>query len=148
MRCFTRLIAVICCAIGIVQTVSAQTEKRVALIIGNATYRHVANLPNVSNDAAAMAALLKAAKFSAVEVRTNLGIAELRRAPQGVRRAYRRRRCGGTVLCGHGIEVERVNYLVPVDARLASDMDIEDEACRSSALSRSWSRPGGCGSSF
>jgi hypothetical protein len=28
---------------------------------------------------------------------------------------------------GHGIEVDRVNYLIPVDARLRSDLDVEDE---------------------
>ena len=29
---------------------------------------------------------------------------------------------------GHGIEIEGVNYIVPVDARLATDRDVPDEA--------------------
>ena len=29
---------------------------------------------------------------------------------------------------GHGVEVDRANYLVPVDARLKSDRDVQDEA--------------------
>ncbi len=28
---------------------------------------------------------------------------------------------------GHGIEFERTNYLIPIDAQLRSDVDIEDE---------------------
>ena len=28
---------------------------------------------------------------------------------------------------GHGIEVDGTNYLVPADAKLVSDFDIEDE---------------------
>jgi hypothetical protein len=29
---------------------------------------------------------------------------------------------------GHGIEIRGINYMIPVDARLASDRDAEDEA--------------------
>ena len=29
---------------------------------------------------------------------------------------------------GHGIEIDGVNYIVPVDARLATDRDVPDEA--------------------
>jgi uncharacterized caspase-like protein len=29
---------------------------------------------------------------------------------------------------GHGIEVDGTNYLIPVDAELARDFDVEDEA--------------------
>jgi hypothetical protein len=31
---------------------------------------------------------------------------------------------------GHGLEIAGVNYLIPVDAKLASDCDAEDEAVR------------------
>ena len=40
---------------------SALAEKRVALVIGNSAYQKVAKLPNPSNDASAVAAMLKAA---------------------------------------------------------------------------------------
>lgn len=38
---------------------------------------------------------------------------------------------------GHGIEVEGLNYLIPVDARLERDTDVYDEALSSIA---SWLR--------
>jgi uncharacterized caspase-like protein len=52
----------------------------VALVIGDGSYSHIAHLPNVANDATAMFALFKAAKFDAVDVKYDLGVAELRRA--------------------------------------------------------------------
>ena len=40
---------------------------------------------------------------------------------------------------GHGLEVDGVNYLVPVDAQLERDTDVEHEAL---ALDRCCGRPG------
>src|SRR5262245_18897090 len=128
MRYLVRLFAVACCAIAAFGTGPANAEKRVVLVIGNAGYSHIAGLPNVPNDAAAMAALFRAATFDSVEVRTNLGIAELRRAL----REFSGRAADADVAvlyyAGHGIEVGQANYLIPVDARLATDYDVEDEA--------------------
>jgi formylglycine-generating enzyme required for sulfatase activity len=127
MRYFIRLVLVLCCALAGLQTAPALAEKRVALVIGNAGYSHHARLPNVPNDAAAMAALFKAAKFDAVEVKLDLGVAALRRAL----REFSSQAAGADVavlfFAGHGIEVDRTNYLIPVDARLATDLDVKDE---------------------
>jgi hypothetical protein len=54
---------------------AALAEKRVSLVIGNGSYGHQAPLPNVPNDAAAMAALFKVAKFDVVELRAGSEIA-------------------------------------------------------------------------
>jgi uncharacterized caspase-like protein len=105
----------------------AAAERRVALVIGNSVYGHQASLPNVSNDAAAIAALLRAARFDSVEAKANLGVVELRRALRDL--AVRTAGADVAVLyfAGHGIEVDRTNYLIPVDAKLAADIDVEDE---------------------
>src|SRR5262249_40290099 len=114
------------CGLACIQAASA--ERRVALVIGNASYGHHPRLPNVPNDAAAMAALFKAAKFDVVDARSNLGVADLRRALREF--AGRTADADIAVLyyAGHGIEVGQTNYLVPVDARLVTDYDVEDEA--------------------
>ena len=44
---------------------------------------------------------------------------------------------------GHGIEVDGRNFLVPVDARLASDQDVEFEAIPLELVSRAVSRASG-----
>ena len=58
----------------------ALADKRVALVIGNSSYRNVAKLSNPANDAAAVAAMFKSAGFNTVESRLNLTVSELRKA--------------------------------------------------------------------
>jgi len=127
MRSIVRLFLVVCCAIPAFIACPADAEKRVALVIGNTSYEHIAHLPNVPNDATAMAALFKAAKFDSVEIGHNLGVAGLRKALRDF--AIRTADADVAVLfyAGHGIELGQVNYLIPVDARLVTDFDIEDE---------------------
>ena len=48
----------------------ALADKRVALVIGNSSYRNVAKLSNPANDAAAVAAMFKSAGFDSVELKT------------------------------------------------------------------------------
>jgi uncharacterized caspase-like protein len=125
MRYVIGLMAVLWCALA--APGQAQTEKRVALVIGNAAYGHQAGLPNVPNAAAAMGALFKAARFDSIDVMHNLGIAELRRALKGFAGKAADADVAVLFYAGHGIEVGHVNYLIPVDARLATDFDVEDE---------------------
>src|SRR5271154_5721528 len=58
----------------------ALAEKRVALVIGNSTYKSVSPLRNPANDAAAIAAMFKKAGFDVVDTRLNVSAAEMRRA--------------------------------------------------------------------
>jgi hypothetical protein len=105
----------------------AATEKRVALIIGNSAYRNVGKLPNTSNDAGAMAALLKAAGFDVVESRQDLTINDMRRTLRNFSDKTRDADIAVVFYAGHGIEMDGTNYLVPVDAQLERDIDVEDE---------------------
>ncbi|HEV7306450.1 caspase domain-containing protein [Ensifer sp.] len=105
----------------------ALADKRVALVIGNATYQNVAPLPNPGNDAADMAAKLEGLGFEVVRGR-DLDL-------EGVRRAVRDfvGRLDGADLAlfyyaGHGLQVDGENYLAPVDAKLGSQVDLEFEA--------------------
>ena len=106
----------------------ASAEKRVALIIGNSTYQKVAKLPNPTNDAKAIAGMLRAAGFEAVELHENLGIRELRRAIGEFSDIARDADTAIIYYSGHGVEVNGVNYLIPVDAVLERDIDVPYEA--------------------
>ena len=103
-------------------------DKRVALVIGNSAYRTVANLPNPGNDAAAMASLFKNSGFDVVEVRRDVVSSDLRRALREFSAAVRNADIAVVYYAGHGIEVDGTNYLIPIDAKLESDVDVEDEA--------------------
>jgi hypothetical protein len=104
-----------------------QAERRVALVIGNSNYQHAGQLGNPVGDAAAFAALLKSSGFQVIEHRSDVALAEMRRAIGDFADAAREADVAIVYYAGHGIEVEGVNYLIPTDAKLARDFDVEDE---------------------
>jgi hypothetical protein len=107
---------------------TAQAERRVALVIGNGAYQHAARLPNPVNDAAAMADLFRRAGFDVVEAQTDLGIIAFKRALRDFGATAASSDVAVVYFAGHGIEARGVNYLIPTDARLARDLDADDEA--------------------
>jgi hypothetical protein len=102
--------------------------RRVALVIGNSAYQRVSPLSNPANDAAAVSDLLQEAKFDSVELRQNLSVSDLRRAVSEFFDQAANAEVAVVYYAGHGIEVDGVNYLIPVDAALVRDRDVYDEA--------------------
>ena len=102
-------------------------DGRVALVVGNSTYAHIGRLPNPDNDARDLSVSLRRLGFE-VTTEFNVDRVELTEAL----RAFTRRSAGADVslvfYAGHGIEMDGVNYLVPVDARLERDVDVRFEA--------------------
>jgi uncharacterized caspase-like protein len=105
----------------------AFADKRIALVIGNSAYRNVARLTNPTNDAAAMAATFKKANFDAVDSRTDLSVAEMRRVLRDFGIKARDADFAVIYYAGHGIELDGTNYLIPIDAQLETDTDVFDE---------------------
>ena len=106
----------------------ARAEKRVALVIGNSAYQNATQLANPSRDANAISDLFRTAGFDVVETRLDLGNLEFKRVARDFTAAARTADIAVVYFAGHGIEVNGTNYLLPVDAKLASDFDVEDEA--------------------
>lgn len=107
---------------------SAFAERRVALVVGNSAYQNVAPLPNPINDAKAMTAKFTQAGFNVVSAQYDLGNLQMKRALREFEDAAANADIAVVFFAGHGIEVRGINYMIPVDARLASDRDAEDEA--------------------
>jgi uncharacterized caspase-like protein len=105
----------------------ASAERRVALIIGNSTYKNVQPLANPAKDAAAVAAMFKKAGFEVIENKLDLGNTAMRRAIREFTGTAKNADIAVVYYAGHGIEFDGTNYLIPVDAELASDVDVEDE---------------------
>jgi uncharacterized caspase-like protein len=120
--CFTAAMAV---ALVLVQPAAAQ--KRVALIVGNSAYTHAGALVNPANDAADMAAALKE-----VGIEVILGLDLDKRAfdlkVRDFARALGDADTGIFFYAGHGLQVAGRNYLVPVDAQLQNERDLDFEA--------------------
>ena len=106
----------------------AFAERRVALVFGNSAYQNVALLANPANDAGAMAAMLKGAGFSVVTLKRDLKANEMRRALRDFSDEVRDADVAIVYYAGHGVEIEGINYLIPVDAVLERDIDDYDEA--------------------
>ena len=104
-------------------TAAAQAAGRVALVVGNSSYGLMGDLPNAGNDAADVGAALGRLGF---EVTTVLDADQeaFNRALLG----FTRRSVGADVAlvfyAGHGLEVDGVNYMVPVKASLERDTDV------------------------
>src|SRR5262245_59588073 len=112
----------------IAMSVDALAEKRVALVIGNSAYQNVAKLPNPSRDANAIAELFKKAGFDVVSLQQDAGNLEFKRALRRFEDLTRDSDVAVVFYAGHGIEIAGTNYMIPIDAKLASDLDAPDEA--------------------
>jgi uncharacterized caspase-like protein len=105
----------------------ALAGKRVALIIGNSNYQNVTPLTNPANDATAITDLFRKASFDLVESRRDLKSQEMRRALRDFGDKARGADIAVIYFAGHGLEVDGINYAVPVDATLERDVDVDDE---------------------
>ncbi|MGL4560656.1 MAG: caspase family protein, partial [Afipia sp.] len=105
----------------------ALADKRVALVIGNSAYKSVTPLPNPAKDAAAIGAMLIKAGFEVIDAREDLPVADMKRMIRDFSDKVRDADIAVVFYAGHGIEVDGTNYLIPVDARLERDIDVEDE---------------------
>ena len=105
--------------------VLASTSQRVALVIGNGTYRNERDrLINPANDARAIAAKLRELNFDVLEA-LDLD----RRGMQTSLRQFERMlspdlEAALFFYAGHGMEYDGQNYLFPIDAELESESDI------------------------
>ncbi len=107
---------------------AAHAERRVAMVIGNSAYQNVNQLPNPAKDAEAIGEMLKKAGFDVVDSRQNVTAADMKRMIRDFYDKVANADVAVVYYAGHGIEVDGTNYMVPVDARLERDIDVEDEA--------------------
>ena len=101
--------------------------KRVALVIGNSTYRNVPTLPNPANDGADIAAALTRLGF-AVTLVANASFDQMRRRLIAFGRDAAGADMAAVFFAGHGMEISGENWLIPVDAELKKDTDAANEA--------------------
>ena len=123
LAAFVAIVLACCCASD-----AALAGKRVALVVGNSAYQNVNPLANPANDAAAMAEMFRKARFDMVNSRRDLKAQEMRRALREFTDKARGADIAVIYFAGHGLEVDGTNYLVPVDAMLERDADVDDEA--------------------
>lgn len=114
----------------VAETGAARAEKRVALVIGNGAYKAQRLLENPANDARLVSQALTAARFAVVDTKTDLGIGEFRQALRRFQTLSTGADVAFVYFAGHGMEVGGVNWLIPTDAELTDDRDLEYEAIK------------------
>jgi hypothetical protein len=117
-----------CLTAGALFATAAAADRRVALVIGNSAYKNASTLSNTINDATSIATLFKSVGFEVVISRNDLGVVDFKRAVREFLITAESADIAVVYYAGHGIEVGGTNYLVPVDAKLGRDYDVEDEA--------------------
>jgi hypothetical protein len=118
-----------CLAAGVLfATASSAADRRVALVIGNSAYKNASSLPNTINDSTLIATLFKSVGFEVVISRADLGVVDFKRAVREFLLTAENADIAVVYYAGHGVEIGGTNYLVPVDAKLGRDYDVEDEA--------------------
>lgn len=147
-------------------------EKRLAIVIGNSAYEHGGTLKNPVNDAIAMKKSLTQVGFDVLDY-YNLNQSEMKRAIDDFGMKLRNNDVGLLFYAGHGIQVNGDNYLIPIDANVQSEMQVEYDcvradrvlahmndsrtninvvildACRNNPFERNWTRSGsGSGLAF
>jgi uncharacterized caspase-like protein len=122
------VLSVALCAIGCGAS-AALAETRVALVVGNSAYQSTTPLANPLNDARDMAVALKSVGFDVVEA-----LDADRRKLDGAMRVFTDKLANADVAlffyAGHGLQVGAQNYLVPIDAKLERERDLEFETVK------------------
>jgi formylglycine-generating enzyme required for sulfatase activity/uncharacterized caspase-like protein len=103
--------------------VSIASEPRVALVIGNSTYK-VGPLKNPSNDAEDIASALRALGFR-VTLRKDATQQQMVDAIAAFGKELRKGGVGLFYFAGHGVQSRGNNFLIPVNANVGSEAQLE-----------------------
>src|SRR5262245_64051897 len=105
------------------QTLQPKAVRRTALVIGNSKYGQ-GSLRNPANDARAMGNTLKDLGFD-VTLQFNLNLRQMDEAVRGFGKKIKDGGVGLFYFAGHGVQVDGVNYLAPVGARVEKEQDVK-----------------------
>ena len=119
----------------LVLSTAARAGSRVALVIGNSAYQHTGKLENPKNDATDMAAVLTTYGFQVI-TGFDLNKTSLERKIRDFSVALRGAEVGLFFYAGHGLQVSGQNYIIPVDAELASELSLDFETVSLSLVHR------------
>ena len=113
--------------------------RRVALVIGNSSYKFTSPLENPKNDAADVSNAFKAFGFD-VFAGVDLDKGAMERLMRDYAGALSGAEVGLFFYAGHGLQVNGVNYLVPIDAQLLTAASLDFELVRLDLIQRTMER--------
>ena len=120
---------------------SAEAAKRVALVIGNDSYKSLPNLNNARTDARGMAAKLKELGWSVI-LRQDASRRDISRSLADFEGRLKDAEVGLVFYAGHGIQKDGANYLVASDARIEVEEDLRLEGVDAGEFLKTMERAG------
>lgn len=111
-------------------------KKRIALVIGNSNYIHSPSLDNPVQDAELISNTLKSSGFEVI-MQLDVGYKQMKRAIRKFAsrlKSHEKNTVGLVYFAGHGTQVSGRNYLIPVDANITSEADVEIETIDAQGL--------------
>jgi hypothetical protein len=107
-------------------SVIAATERRIALVIGNSSYT-VGPLKNPLNDALDMALTLQKLGFTVV-LKKNADLQTMEEAIEDFGNKLKRGGVGLFYYAGHGLQMNGINYLMPIGVNINKESDVRYKA--------------------
>ena len=126
-------LAVMVLAATAVLAAEGVSGRRAALVVGNSLYEHLNKLPNATNDADRIREVLERANFE-VTLGKDLDKKGLEETILGFLRTLNDGDIALFYYSGHAVQVAGHNYMVPIDASLATSYDLELETYNMSSL--------------
>ena len=123
MNITSKLFAVLVVLLSVCCGLYGQTEKRLALIIGNATYEE-APLNNPVHDAVDISNKIKQLGFE-VTLLTNSNMEDFEKAVSDISEKAKKYDVVFLYYSGHGLQIQGDNFLVPIGAKLYSEADVK-----------------------
>jgi hypothetical protein len=117
----TRLVL---CLMWLLCLPGAALAEKLALVVGMGTYAHIRPLANSVNDARGIADTLSRAGFE-VTLMTDVPLAEVQKGLADFAFHAETADLALVYFAGHGVEVQGENFLIPVDAKVASNLDVQ-----------------------
>ena len=124
MQLFIRCLFSALVAVAVTWSTGSNAERRVALVIGNGSYKNVPQLPNPPKDAVAISAMLRNLGFE-VLTGTNLNRDGMGERLSKFAAAAEDADVALFFYAGHGMSLDGKNYLLPIDANLKSEIDVK-----------------------
>ncbi len=114
-------VGVFCLAAALLASEPAWAARRVALVVGNSTYKNTVQLLNPANDARDIAAKLRRLGFDEVIEGIDLDKSGWDRALVKFKKSVLGAEAALFFYAGHGMQYHGKNYLMPVDAQIEGE---------------------------
>lgn len=129
----SKVVGILCLLLALPFGGAAAADRR-ALIIANSDYKHVSRLANPANDAELLSRVLQSVGFD-VTTHLNASRDEIRRATLAFSRSLDQPKTTALFFfAGHGVQVDGLNYLLPVEADIEAEREVPLQAVAVSEL--------------